>query len=307
MVSRRRAFAVRPSLLYFLQPALRDRALRGSGIFAEGAALSANLTGSLSQDSAASAPVIDWSAVPSGYRDRYRSAKPWPHLVLDQLIDPHVVREAEGQEAAQAPSLTLHKSHRQVKAESRRVSGPAAQQILDGLVSTEMVEFLRDLTNIPTLVGDPTFCWAGIQAGQPGSFVSVHNDFRRHPVSRLYHRVNVLVYLNSSWEESYGGHLEMWTRDLRSCGQRISPIAGRTVIFETDADTYHAVPEPLTCPDDRWRLTLASYYYSETPSASDRRRPYVRRPRRPQDPWRTAFVSPRSLVVNRWRWRHRVG
>jgi len=32
----------------------------------------------------------------------------------------------------------------------------------------------------------------------------------RYPAYGLYRRVNVFIYLNPNWEESFGGHLELW-------------------------------------------------------------------------------------------------
>jgi hypothetical protein len=229
---------------------------------------------------------------------RYRSASPWPHLVLDGVLDGAVVDAAEREEMPFALSLPSHRSHRQIKAESPEVSGPAAASILAGLVTPSFVEFLAELTGIPSLLPDPSFFWAGLHVGVPGSFQAVHADFRRQASTGLYHRANVLVYLNSDWSDEYGGHLELWDKGITSCGARISPVAGRMVIFETGADTYHGVPDRLTCPPDRVRLTLAAYFYTKEPPPADRRRPYLRRPRRPEDPWLTGVASPADATAS---------
>ena len=42
----------------------------------------------------------------------------------------------------------------------------------------------------------------------------------------------------------------------------IAPIGNRAVIFTTGADTWHGHPEPLRCPPDRARRSLAIYYYT---------------------------------------------
>jgi Rps23 Pro-64 3,4-dihydroxylase Tpa1-like proline 4-hydroxylase len=233
-----------------------------------------------------------WSRLAQSHRESYRSADPWPHLVLDSVFDPEQVRAAEQQEMQLAETLEGHRSYRQVKAESAVVAGPAAAGILADLASTEFVDFLQQLTGIDDLLTDPTHFWAGLHVGRPGSFQSLHLDFRRQPKTGLYHRVNVLVYLNDSWPESYGGHLELWRRDRKACARRITPLAGRMVIFETGPETYHGVPDPLTCPEDRARLVLVSYFYTEQPAPDDRRRPLLRRPRRPQDPWHLGIASP---------------
>jgi hypothetical protein len=38
------------------------------------------------------------------------------------------------------------------------------------------------------------------------------------------------------------------------------------VIFETDDRSLHGFADPLACPPDRMRLSVASYYYTHEPS-----------------------------------------
>jgi 2OG-Fe(II) oxygenase superfamily len=228
---------------------------------------------------------IDPTRLAGTHRETYLAATPWPHLLLDDLIDPKTIAAAEAQELK--PGLDLHpeKSWRQIKAGSPTVNGPAAQSILDFLCAPRFLAFLEGLTGVPELRPDPTFYWGGLQVSPPGAFQALHRDFRVHPVTGLYHRVNVLVYLNSDWYSEYGGDLELWGPDRTACEKRISPLAGRVVIFETTPTSFHGVPEPIRCPLGRARLSLSSYYYTDTPGRNDRRMPYLARPKRPQDPW----------------------
>ncbi len=73
----------------------------------------------------------------------------------------------------------------------------------------------------------------------------------------------MLVYLNEDWPEEYGGELELWSRDMQSCERRIRPLAGRCVIFNTTADSFHGHPRPLSCPDGKTRKSIALYYYTQ--------------------------------------------
>ena len=67
----------------------------------------------------------------------------------------------------------------------------------------------------------------------PGGKLAVHADFNRYEEYDMHRRVNVFIYLNPNWEESYGGHLELWSRDLKSCDQRVLPTMGRFVAFSS--------------------------------------------------------------------------
>lgn len=90
----------------------------------------------------------------------------------------------------------------------------------------------------------------------------IHTDLDRHPFKdrRLNQVLNLIVYLNPDWDEAWGGHLEL--RDAKgNVGQRIAPFANRAALFHTGPRSYHGHPEPLACPPDRRRNSLAVYYY----------------------------------------------
>jgi hypothetical protein len=80
----------------------------------------------------------------------------------------------------------------------------------------------------------------------------------------MHRRVNAFVFLNPNWNESYGGQLELWSKDLKSCGAKINPDIGRFVAFSSTDFSYHGHPHALTCPPDRSRRSLALYYYTKT-------------------------------------------
>jgi 2OG-Fe(II) oxygenase superfamily len=244
-------------------------------------------------------PVLRDDLCAATCRREYREASPWPHLVLTDLIEPDLLAAAESEEHEPALGLRLRQATRQAKAESPKASGPRALRILDALCSPSFVGFLEDVTGIHGLIPDPAHYWAGLHVFPPGAFQALHRDFRVHPITRLFHRVNVIVYLNSDWSAEYGGDLELWTSDVTRCTRRIAPRAGTTVIFESSARALHGIPDPIRCPADRARLSLASNYYTVAADPGSPREPLLRRPKRPEDPWYMAFPSvERSVLRN---------
>ncbi len=242
--------------------------------------------------------VDDLDRLAEECRERYLVAQPWPHVILHDLIDPVTIAEAEAEELERALGLRIHRGNRMVKAESPEVIGRAAQSVLDSLLTPPFVTFVERVTGISDLKPDPTHAWAGIHVSPPGASQVIHRDFRLHPVNGLYHRVNVLVYLNSDWHEEYGGELELWSPRSSQCGRKVLPVAGTVVIFETTPESYHGVPDPVRCPEGRARLSLASYYYTESPGPRDRREPIVFSPRRPQDAWRLSIRPPMDIAIS---------
>jgi hypothetical protein len=49
---------------------------------------------------------------------------------------------------------------------------------------------------------------------------------------------------------------------MRHRVKQVAPLFGRAVVFSTTDTAYHGHPEPLACPPDRRRRSLALYYYT---------------------------------------------
>jgi Rps23 Pro-64 3,4-dihydroxylase Tpa1-like proline 4-hydroxylase len=140
--------------------------------------------------------------------------------------------------------------------------------------SWEMLHFLERLTGIDGLIPDPYFGGGGIHQIEPGGFLEVHADFNWHPKLRLDRRLNMLIYLNRDWPEEYGGHLELWDRQLRECVRSILPVFNRTVVFSTTDSSYHGHPRPLGCPPGRTRKSVSLYYYTNGRPDEERSAPH---------------------------------
>ena len=174
------------------------------------------------------------------------------------------------------------RSNRIVKAESPAPAGPTAGAILQRLLADDVCDMLTTLTGIPDLITDPTHWWGGVHVLAPGSFQAVHRDFAHDSTGGLWHRVNILVYLNPGWRSEWGGELELWDTAMTACHQPVEPVGGRVIIFEPGPDALHGIPA-VRCPVGDARLTLASYFYTADPGphAGRRHSAVVGLPRRP--------------------------
>ncbi len=135
--------------------------------------------------------------------------------------------------------------------------------LLNFLNSFKFLKFLQILTGIKeTLIPDPYFSGGGLHEIKKGGFLKIHSDFNYHPSLKLDRRLNLLLYLNKDWKDDYGGHLELWNKDMSKCEKKISPLFNSVVIFKTDDFSYHGHPDPINCPEDITRKSIALYYYS---------------------------------------------
>jgi Rps23 Pro-64 3,4-dihydroxylase Tpa1-like proline 4-hydroxylase len=87
-------------------------------------------------------------------------------------------------------------------------------------------------------------------------------DKVRHPrPDKFDQAVNLIVFVNPDWLPEYGGHLELWASDASHKSVSIEPLFNRLVLFQSDRRTFHGHPEPLQCPEELFRTSIAAYYY----------------------------------------------
>jgi Rps23 Pro-64 3,4-dihydroxylase Tpa1-like proline 4-hydroxylase len=205
----------------------------------------------------------------------YAGANPFPSIWFDDFFNAETLRQV----MSEFPELgkdgkdeVFYANPNEAKYASKGEYkfGPLTRQFMHFLNSQPFLEFLQNLTGIQeTLIPDPYFEGGGYHQIKPGGFLKVHVDFHKHKAMNLDRRVNVLVYLNEDWEEAYGGHFELWDRDMSHCVTRIAPLFNRMAIFSTTDFSWHGHPDPLTCPPDRSRRSLALYYYTNGRPASE--------------------------------------
>lgn len=143
---------------------------------------------------------------------------------------------------------------------------PAGRALIDVLNSAEFTWFLTSITGIKGLVADPALIGGGYHEIPPGGKLGMHIDFAKHSQSSLYRRVNVLLYLNKGWRDTWGGELILMNEARAE--KRIKPHFGRMVIFSTTESSWHGHPEPLSCPPGASRKSIALYYYTVEPGGS---------------------------------------
>jgi len=221
-------------------------------------------------------PLLNYGEIRSRFfaaNHSYVSGDPYPHIVLDQLVGSDVVDSVlQGFPAATADinwRQLLAKGSDGEKVQFNKQGmpqllqlSPFIRQLIWELNSSTFIRTLEGLTGIENLIPDPSLRGGGLHQILPGGLLGIHADFTHHVKYDLERRVNLLLYLNKDWEDEYGGHLELWNRDASHCVKRIRPTAGRCIIFNTDADSYHGHPRPLTCPEGITRKSIAIYYYT---------------------------------------------
>ncbi len=198
-------------------------------------------------------------------KEKYLNEDPYPYGVFDNFFVPEKIKALLAEFPVLGDKKDLNfKNPNEVKLASKGEYkfGAVTTSFVHLLNSQPFLEFLSNLTGIENLIPDPYFWGGGFHEIKPGGYLKIHADFNQHPSLSLDRRLNLLVYLNEDWDETFGGNFELWDKNMKVCVKKILPIFNRMVIFSTSNNSFHGHPDPLTCPPDRSRKSLALYYYT---------------------------------------------
>ncbi|WP_338875850.1 2OG-Fe(II) oxygenase [Spirosoma sp. SC4-14] len=208
-----------------------------------------------------------WQATLPADAQRYQQNQPYPHIALENFLEPQAAERALAAFPAVGDAGWIHYVHVNEKKHGLNkmdLLPPAIQDVIREMNSPRFVAYLSQLTGIANLIPDDSLEGGGLHQSKRNGFLNVHADFTVHPHKRNWRRrVNLLIYLNHDWKPEYRGDLELWDRQMKGVVQKIAPIFNRCVIFNTDEDSYHGLPDPILCPDDMTRKSIALYYFTE--------------------------------------------
>jgi len=151
--------------------------------------------------------------------------------------------------------------------------GESYAQLDDLVRSAEFLDLVGRITGIPDLLYDPDYFGGGTHENREGQDLDPHVDFNRHPREPWHRRLNLIVYLNREWEDTWGGSLELHS-DPRSPDDRVTlvtPLFNRCVIFETTEWSWHGFGR-ITLPPERRALSrksIALYFYTRDRPAEE--------------------------------------
>jgi len=210
----------------------------------------------------------------SAERDSYQKAKPFPHIAIQGVFDAETLRKLSEEFPASermGGSFTGEIEGGKFTESDWEKFGPLTQEFVSACNSGPFLKALENLTGITGLIPDPFLAGGGQHQSGRGARLKVHSDFNVHPFLNLTRRLNMLVYLNEDWDPSWGGQLELWNQEMTEAVVSVDPELGQVVIFNTTDTSFHGLPDPIGCPPERTRRSLAFYYFTADASAPDPR------------------------------------
>ena len=186
-------------------------------------------------------------------KSKYKNSKPYPHIVIKNFFNKEFLNKItkEFPDLSKIKTSINYDNKNEVKFanNNRRVFKKNTKSLFKFLNSQQFINFMQTLTSIEeTLLPDNSLSGGGLHEIKSGGVLKIHTDFNKHPIKNLDRRINVLIYLNKNWKTNYGGHLELWNKNMSKCIKKILPVFNTIVVFSTNDLTNHGHPKPLRCP-----------------------------------------------------------
>ena len=210
----------------------------------------------------------DINKLAASLKEKYFIAEPFPHIQINNFFSDVFLNDVldEFPDLSNFNNSQNYKNQNEIKFANNDYNkfSNKIKLFFDFLNSDEFLNFLQNITSIKEkLYADLELNGGGLHEIKSGGLLKVHTDFNKHPFKKLDRRLNVLIYLNKNWKESYSGHLELWNKNMNRCVQKILPTFNTMVIFSTNDFTNHGHPNYLKCPKDISRKSVATYYFSK--------------------------------------------
>lgn len=224
------------------------------------------------------------------YRESFVGARPFSHVVMENFFTEEAMaalyREFPAFEKKHALNEFGEVGGKAVVTDLKQVS-PSYERLYEYLNSPAFLDAMSAITGIPDLLPDPQLYGGGTHENVEGQELDPHVDYNYISGGSLHRRLNLLLYFNKEWEESWGGAIELHSNPRRPEEDEITgflPLYNRALVFETNEYSWHGFRK-IQLPDGKKHLTrksLAIYLYTKTRPEQEVAPPhstfYVQRP-----------------------------
>jgi hypothetical protein len=196
---------------------------------------------------------------------KYKSAKPFPHVVIDNMFPDELLDHLVEEMPPITPEKWVENNEEHLRKFNLRSAvdlGETGYRMAAFVHSAAFLYFLSEVTGIFQLLPDPYLQGSGYHVIPRGAKFDVHADRNTAYETGLTRRLSMITYLNKSWPHEYGGQLELWNADGSRCETVIEPVFNRTVIFEIGDQYFHGVPSPVACSPGQSRNSWVVYYHT---------------------------------------------
>lgn len=204
---------------------------------------------------------------------------PIDHVVIDNFFNDDVAKRLETEFPA-FESDSWHKYENVIEIKKTcnnwNIFPSLTYSVFSSLNSRSFLSIIEEYIPIEGgLFSDNGLNGGGWHIHGAGGKLNTHLDYSIHPKLMLQRKLNIIIYLNSQWDSAWGGALGLWGNESSDAPgelrKQIAPVFNRAVLFDTTQNSWHGLPEPLTCPQGQYRKSMAAYFLCTPPAVVDKR------------------------------------
>ena len=196
---------------------------------------------------------------------------PFQHIILDDFLPKKLINMVHDSFPKLDDNQWEHSNDKGIEINSR-TNWSSEFDIPDGIIdairifnSAPVLRAIGNRLDIPKLIPDPYFTGGGLNVTPKDGLLDVHVDGNYHDATGLNRRVNLLLYLNKTWEAEWGGEFGIYENEGKDLFKEIPPLFNRCIIFDTHDKSFHGLPNPLNFPKNELRKSIILYYYTKAP------------------------------------------
>ena len=150
-------------------------------------------------------------------KESWNTAVPFSHCVIDNFLSKELALDLE----KEFPSFDSDVWHSYKNAiEDKKVSNNwnYFPENTYSVVSALNSEYFTNFLSVNLLNGVQLFSDGGLNGGgwhihSKGGKLNQHLDYSLHPKLHKQRKLNIIIYLNSSWQDDWGGTLGFWSNE----------------------------------------------------------------------------------------------
>jgi Rps23 Pro-64 3,4-dihydroxylase Tpa1-like proline 4-hydroxylase len=194
---------------------------------------------------------------------KFNNVDPFEHIIIPSFLKEEIANKVSNEYPTKLKDYHKYNNPLEIKYAYDDISNMSddLKNIFYSLCSENILSRLKIITKNDKLEYDPTCHGGGLHLHPNNGRLHMHLDYEKHPILENKQRyLNIILYLSKDWKQEWGGHTELWNEDMSECKIKSNVEFNTALIFKTTEKSWHGLPEPIKCPENVYRKTLAFYY-----------------------------------------------